>query len=212
MPFVVLIPAAGRSRRMGAAKAWLQLAGECLLQRIVTTACSAGASAVVVVAGAEESPGQGPEAADLVTRIDVATRLQIPAGKRLSVAVADPDGALIDSIRAGLGLVPEGADLLLWPVDAPFADTALVRAMADALGAHRERIVVPVVGERRGHPILLGAEAALELDGPHADAGANAVVRRLPERVTLLPAADRRVVAPLNTPEEATALGVAPGG
>ena len=205
MPFTALIPSAGRSSRMGSAKAWLEIDGESLLQRIARTAVEAGAHAVVVVAGAEDEVEGEPT---LVTRIDVATRVTLPGEARLSVAVAAPDGQLIDSIRAGYDLVGEGSDLLLWPVDAPFADAATVERLADALGSRRDAVAVPMVGDSRGHPVLFGEKVAAELATPEADPGAHAVVRKDPSRVITVPCDDRRLTAALNTPADAAALGL----
>lgn len=204
MAFTVLIPAAGRSSRMGFPKGWLQLGASSLLQHITDTAVAAEALGVVVVAGIED-PEDDPS---LVARIDVAMEVRAPAGVRLSVALGAPDAHPIDSIRAGLELVPPGSDVLLWPVDQPFASAALVRDLVGALGTARDRIALPKVGEARVHPVLFGAQVAAELLGPDADEGAHGVVRKDPERLILVNAQDERLRHPLNTPHDAKAMGI----
>ncbi|MBI5511841.1 MAG: NTP transferase domain-containing protein [Deltaproteobacteria bacterium] len=201
---VALVLAAGRSRRMGQPKAWLTLDGEPLLGRVLRSALAGGVDQVVVVVGAEEGP------AGLVTAKEVRAWLAASDrgdDARLRLAVGRPDGAPIDSIRAGLGLVPPGAAVLLWPVDQPFADAALVRSMRRALHDGAGRVVVPAVNGEDAHPVLLGPEVVAELQAPPADRGARAVTHRLADRILRIPATDPRLIEPLNTPAQATKMG-----
>ncbi len=203
MAFCALIPAAGRSSRMGSAKAWLLYQGKPLLARIVEAAIDGGAVAVVVVSGTEDQ-----EDPQLTSRIEIAVRISTPEHVRLSVALGKPQGDLIDSIRAGYQLVGEELNVLLWPVDAPFASSTLVRSLAKALGSDRSKIAVPMVDTNRCHPILLGAAVAAELVTDVADGGANKVVHRDGSRILSVPADDPRLYHSLNTPADAAALGV----
>lgn len=195
MRLAALVLTAGRSRRMGRPKAWLELDGEPLLVRIVRVAALARAEPIVVVVGSE-TPG------DLVSKQEVVARL--PAA---DVAVGVPEGQPIDSVRAGLARIPHDCAVLLWPVDHPFAGPALLDAMLSALGEHGDRVVVPDANGRWGHPVLLGPEVAAELRTPLADHGAHRVVSRDPARIRRV-AAEPRVAAELNTPEQALALGL----
>jgi molybdenum cofactor cytidylyltransferase len=204
MAFSVLIPAAGRSTRMGRPKAWLTHRGTSLLQRIVNEAAAAEPLAIVVVAGSEDEEDEA-----LVARIDVAMRITTPNDTRLSVAVGEADGDLIASIRAGYQLVQEGSDLLLWPVDVPFGSTALVQALVEALAGAPDRLALPVVSGQRGHPVLFGTKVAAELMTAAANGGAHDIVHRDPNRVLTVSWSDARVVAPLNTPDDARKLGIA---
>ena len=67
---------------------------------------------------------------------------------------------------------------------------------------------VPVVGEHRCHPILVGASVVAEFAAADADRGAHHVVRRDPERVRRVAADDPRLTLDINTPEEARAAGI----
>jgi molybdenum cofactor cytidylyltransferase len=203
MRWCALVLAAGRSSRMGQPKAWLRLAGEPLLVRIVRTALASGAEQVVVVVGSNSDPR-------LVRRTDADARLRrsFPAAsQQISIVVGHPDGHPIDSLRAGLRAVPTDRAVLLWPVDQPFADEALVRTMVAASGTLRHRIVVPVHGAAWGHPVLLGAEVVSELHSASADQGAHHVVLRDRSRVIEIET-PFRVVAELNTPAQAAQLGI----
>jgi CTP:molybdopterin cytidylyltransferase MocA len=158
---------------MGQPKALLCFAGETLLARILRTLAEVHVPGVVV--GGDDVRGDVRGA---------------------------PEGQLIDSIRAGLRARWCGQALWLWPVDAPFADAALLTRVLTLTGP--AQIGVPAVGEQHGHPVLFGADVVPELWNARADE----VVRRAPGRCVCVPAHDRRIVMPMNTPAEALALGI----
>ncbi len=223
MRTAAVVLTAGRSRRMGWAKAWLELDGEPLLARVVRVALEAGADPVVVVAGCSgesrryraESPshtvagGRGDRRSAPGNQPGLVSRPQVEAllSGTVDVAVGAPDAHPIDSLRAGLARVPDGHAVLLWPVDSPFATVELLAAMAARLDAP-DRVVVVETVNGWGHPVLFGPALAAELRSPVADAGADRVVRRDPARIHRVPWSDVRVAAELNTPEQAAALGV----
>ena len=199
-----LILAAGRSRRMGFPKALLRYAGRSLFEIILETVRAADVAAVVVVVGAEDDPSlfSARAARTLVAQTDV------PRALEPRLVVGAPDRHPIDSLRSGLRAVAPDSALLLWPVDQPFASAALVRRLVETLGASPDRIVVPVVDGRTAHPVLFGPTVARELGSPVADHGAHGLVHRDPARLLTVADDDPRLVAPLNTPEEARGLGV----
>ncbi len=114
-PLTVLILAGGRSSRMGQDKAWLDLAGEPLIERV--------ARRLVPLAAEIVFSANDPAAfADLIARLPVPAR----------VAVDEYPGA---GPLAGLhaGLAAAGNDLLLAvATDMPFIDRGLVELMVHA--------------------------------------------------------------------------------
>jgi molybdenum cofactor cytidylyltransferase len=227
MPWSALVLCAGYSSRMGSPKAWLRMGARTLLEHVVESALLAGAHEVVVVVGQREP--RDPRLVDArrvwqvlegrsiggipgeARRPTVGPESGSRIGARVRVACGVPDGGPIDSIRRGLHHCERGRAVLLWPVDAPFADVSVVAKLVDALktcSARDTRIAVPVFGSRRGHPVLFGAKVACELAGPAADAGARGVVRRCSERVVAVPVSDPRVVDDVDTPRDARRLGL----
>lgn len=204
--FSALVLAAGHSRRMGTPKAYLHLAGQTLAERLCATCAQGGAHTIVVVAGASDAADPTLASVALLAPL-VQARLD-PAAARLRFTVGCPEGTPLDSLRCGLRLVPQGQNVLLWPIDYPFADSALVRALVLALGERRDQVAIPLAAGRRGHPVLLGAEVALELWSDTLVAGARDVVLRSAERQLLVPVADARVAEDCDTPEQARALGI----
>ena len=133
--------AAGAGRRMGGrAKALLPLAGGTFLEAVVAAARGGGVDGVVVVVGhhAEQVEPLAREVADRVARN--------PA----------PDRGMGTSIREAARAVPDGAALLVWPVDVPAVRPATVAAVLAAAKRTPGRTVVPVHrGSSGGHPTLL---------------------------------------------------------
>lgn len=69
-----------------------------------------------------------------------------------------PERGMLSSVQAGLELAGSGVAVLLTPVDCFGFDETTVDALR---AAHREtgRSVVPTVGGRGGHPVLLAPDA-----------------------------------------------------
>ena len=204
MTVTALILAAGRSRRMGYPKAFLEHDGEPLICRIVRIALAAGVAEAVVVIGTEDDPAL----ASRRTALSLLSARGLANPAHVTLACGEPDLQPIASIRAGLRAARSGDAMLLWPVDHPFATVELVRDLLAALDAP-SRIVRPTVTGRGGHPVLFGAAVVPELCDPIADQGAHAVVHRDPARLICIPAVDVRLVAALNTPDQAASLGIA---
>ena len=89
MVVCAVVLAAGRGRRMGADKAWITLGGQTVIERVVGLCRDGGVGAVVVVR-AENAP-------------------PLPEGLSASVTVVEvvADGEMLDSVRAGIDVVPD---------------------------------------------------------------------------------------------------------
>ncbi len=143
-----IIPAAGRGTRMGVDKALAELGGRSLVSRVVDDCRVAGIEDILVVRceGAEALPEdlQGPVQTVLV-----------PAG-----------GEMIDSIRAGVSKLPAATERVIhFPVDYAMAGAETVALLSAQLMGGAE-IVLPICGERPGHPIGLGRKVAEEALDP----------------------------------------------
>lgn len=189
-----LVAAAGDSSRLGRPKALLRLDGETFVHRLARVLLAAGAApCVVTVPPAEVGAAIRTELADLAVTV---------------VENAAPQLGLIGSIRTALGLVERASALLVAPVDCPFVDVELARAL---LAAAREpaAIAVPVVDGRSGHPAVFGGDHFAALRSPAADRGAAALVEAAGAQVVRVVASDPRLVDTLNTPADAARLGIA---
>jgi CTP:molybdopterin cytidylyltransferase MocA len=168
VPGVVL--AAGRSRRMGRAKALLPTAlpGQTFISRIVDELRMGGVDDVVVVVG-PDGPRIGPALANLN-----------PPPR--SVVNPHPDAGQLSSLLVGLRAIsrPGVGGMLVTLVDVPLIDAATVRALLDA----HQRTGAPIVRPshrndpaRHGHPVIFGRSVFDELQRADPHLGAKPVVR-----------------------------------
>lgn len=195
MKIAAVILAAGHSRRMGTTKALLPIRDKVLLTHIVATCRAASIERIIVVVGSEHDEGT------LLSRDKVES---LALARDVIITVGSPDGAQLDSLRCGVKHVPPDHACFLWPVDHPFADAQLLRAMHAALVPGH--IVLPTYQSKHGHPVLLGSDVVPELLRDPQPEGARSVLRRDPARIIEVEAVDPRVTRDLDTPGDAREL------
>jgi len=200
MSFDTLILAAGRSERMGSPKALLNYEGETLLERILRIAHQTTPGKIGLVCGNVTIRGTLTQA--------IAEKLSLPISNNLIITEGKSDGHPIDSIRRGLKALQTNHRLLIWPVDMAFGSGELIENLAASFDATENKIARPTHGDKHGHPLLFGRQAVQELHSPLADMGAHGVVHHDPSRIIDIPWKDKRVVHPMNTPEQALQCGL----
>ncbi|HEV8209475.1 MAG TPA: nucleotidyltransferase family protein [Vicinamibacterales bacterium] len=164
IPAIVL--AAGRSSRMGRAKATLPAGdGHTFLTRIVQTFLDADVDDVIVVVGHD---------ADAIAASFSESGL--PAR---FVVNRDYDRGQLSSLLAGLDVIdrPGVAAVLVTLVDVPLVSPATVRAVIDSYRRTRAPIVRPTSGDRHGHPLLIDRSIFGALRGADPSTGAKPIVR-----------------------------------
>ena len=164
IPAIVL--AAGRSSRMGRAKATLPVAGgDSFLTRIVRTLLDAGVDDVVVVVG--------HDAEAIVSDFTVTG---LPAR---FVVNREYDRGQLSSLVVGLGVIdrPGVTAVLVTLVDVPLVSAATVRAVLDRYRTTHAAVVRPTSGTRHGHPLLIDRSLFAELRAADPTAGAKPIVR-----------------------------------
>ena len=189
IPAVVL--AAGRSSRMGRAKATLAIGeDDTFLTRIVRTFLAAGVDDVVVVVGHEaEAVVSSFAASGLAARF---------AMNR------DYDRGQLSSLLTGLGVVdrPGVATVLVTLVDVPLVSEATVRAVIERYRRTHAPVVRPTSGDRHGHPLLLDRSLFDQLRTAAADTGAKPVVRAHASAAGDVPIDDEGAFTDIDTADE----------
>jgi molybdenum cofactor cytidylyltransferase len=186
-----LVLAAGRSSRMGRAKATLPLdRDDTFLSRIVRTFLDAGVDDVVVVVG--------HEAEGIVSRF-------AEGGLRARFVLnPDYDRGQLSSLVAGLGVVdrPGVIATLVTLVDVPLVSAATVRAVVDRYRRTHAPIVRPTSGTRHGHPLLIDRSLFDALRAADPVEGAKPIVRAHASPVGDVEIADEGAFLDVDTPEE----------
>jgi len=158
-----IIPASGRSSRMGTAKALLDADGPTFLERVAAALGSGGCAPIYVVV--EEL--RGPVAA--VARTAGCFPLENP----------DPSEGPISSVRCGLQALEADVEaFILCPVDHPRFQAGTVAAMLAAFAAARPPLVLPMFRGERGHPTLFRRDLSADLQEEGLAEGARTVVLR----------------------------------
>ena len=181
------VVAGGKSRRMGQDKAWIDVGGAPLIQRVIDVLATV-ADEVIVVAN-DERYGT--------------------LGVRL-VADRFPDGGALGGIATGIGAASHDT-ILVAACDMPFLDAAVWQLLLDRQGG--ADVVIPVIGKEYETLHALYTKACLPAMERALAAGRMRVISFFDEvRVRPVDAASIRAVDPdlrsftnVNTPEELAA-------
>ena len=195
-----IIPAAGHSVRMGQPKLLLPVAGRPLILATLAAWRQSRVERIVVVVRSDDLP-----LADAVRGAGV--EVAIPS-------VAPPD--MKASIGCGLehiarNMQPESNDSwLVAPADMPRLSPAIIDRLLDRAESSPERVLIPTLAGRRGHPVLLPWKLASEVPRLPENEGLNALIdRNGPELIAcdeLVPPASQ-AFADIDTPEDWRSLG-----
>ncbi|MCL6505668.1 MAG: nucleotidyltransferase family protein [Bryobacteraceae bacterium] len=187
MSVAALILAAGESRRMGAPKALLELAGETFVDRLIGV-FHAYCSPVVVVTGHDAN--------------DVEAGVRRSAQARFVRNALYPLGQL-SSLQCGLKALPEGCEgALFTPVDYPAIQPGTVARLVERFErrAPHELVVVPRCGGRRGHPVACARALFDEILSLPAEAQARDVIRRHREATAYVDVEDPGILEDADDP------------
>jgi molybdenum cofactor cytidylyltransferase len=190
IPAIVL--AAGRSSRMGRAKATLPIddRGDTFLTRIVRTFHNAGVDDVVVVVG--------HEAQAIVNAFQ-------PSGLQARFVVNEQyDRGQLSSLLTGLAVIdrPGTVGALVTLVDVPLVSASTVRTVLDTYRRTHAPIVRPTSGARHGHPLLIDRSVFAELRAADPESGAKAIVRAHASLLGDVRVDDEGAYLDVDTPEE----------
>lgn len=187
-----IVPAAGRSVRMGRPKLLMEFDGRTLVRRVVEALRGGGIDRVIVV-----SPADGPDAA--------AIRSEAAAGGAEVVVPPVQPAEMRDSIELGiarLDVVPGPTAVALTPGDVPGLTPTLVARLLATAHEQPDRLVIPVHDGRRGHPVVLPWDVARQVRELPADRGVNALVERHRERIVELAVAIGSAIVDVDTPAD----------
>jgi len=191
MTTFALIPAAGKSSRMGRPKLSLPLGDRTVLEHVIAALRSASVDRILVVVGPHV-----PELVPLAEKAGAETLLlpQETADMRATVETG------LHHLETRYSPRPDDAWLLV-PADHPTLDARVVRRLLNAWQP-RLSIVVPTFGGRRGHPTLIGWSHVAGLRAHPPGQGLNTYLRQHPEDTREVPVETEAVLRDLDTPED----------
>jgi molybdopterin converting factor subunit 1 len=190
-----IVPAAGRSERMGRPKLILPIGGVSIIARVTTALRQGGADPVIVVVSSAWVPGAAALAAEAAR-----------AGGSVVIAPQPPPD-MRASVELGLDRLAQmppfpPATFLLAPGDCPGIDASLVARVIARARAEPLSIIIPQARGRRGHPVALPWPLADEIRSLPRDVGINYLVARHAAQVVSIEVDDPVTLDDLDTPED----------
>lgn len=182
----VVVPAAGRSRRMGRSKPLLQL-GETDFIGVILETCGEVASVLALARPSGDWGGSGAGPTGRVPGVVLGPVAVVhraedePLAHRLSglresigelalvpVPLPSGEGDMLWSVRQGARALAARSDLgdapdwlLVWPVDGPLSLAETVSAVVREAARGGAALVAPAVGAATGHPVAVPADLLL---------------------------------------------------
>jgi molybdenum cofactor cytidylyltransferase len=121
---------------------------------------------------------------------------------RIIVNPRYPEG-MLTSVQCGIAAAAAETDwFLIALVDQPMIEPAIVTRLIEVARDPGPRIVIPTFEGRRGHPMLLHASLAAEVQTLSAGIGLRELMQRHPEAVFHVPVDSDSVLRDIDTPEE----------
>jgi molybdenum cofactor cytidylyltransferase len=186
-----LVPAAGKSERMGQPKLLIEIEGKPLLGRVIEAVRAGGAEPVVTVTPPANAPETGRlTALARLAGAHVITPEQRPVDMRESIQLA------LDFLAS-----PQPPDhVLITPADSAGLTSNLIRKLIEIARPATDAIIVPTHQGRRGHPVILPWPLARELHALPRDQGLNALLARAGSRLQLVEVNDPGILVDLDAP------------
>lgn len=182
-----IVPAAGRSSRMGRPKPFLEWQGRTFVETVVERAREIGANPIVVVTN--------PEHRDLYA--------QRPPQGCFLVENPEPDLGMFSSLRIGVrSLAPNVSHGIFCPVDCPAIAPATWRRVTDVCVGEPERFVRPIFQGSPGHPVAIPRAFFRRIAAHDGEGGARAFMESFAGAIVDVAVEDAGILRDVDTPED----------
>jgi molybdenum cofactor cytidylyltransferase len=192
-----VIPAAGRSNRMGRPKQLLDVQGRPMLLAVADP-----------IAACEQVGG-----VTVVTNSLVAASLDLGAVGASVVLNDEPDAEMIDSVRLGITRIQQqialarGDGILICPGDQPGLTTDDITRCCQAFSRAPVKIIIATHGDKRGHPMIFPASMIPSVMSNACDTGLRALPEAHADQIVTVECPGPAVLRNVNTPDDYQSLG-----
>ncbi len=225
MPDSAIILTAGKSSRMGQPKALLKWKGKTFLENICHNLSDAGTEEIIIVTNksllsdiSSFNQNEYPISNNLSrgkrrsgTKYPNPKFNSLPSSQHSHIPTfainPHPEQGMLSSFRCGLrALNSLDKNVMLCLTDHPMVKIETYRILFSV--AKKNKIIIPKYKNRRGHPVIFGAEFIPELLEKNCPEGARTIVRTHPEAVEEILVEDAGILLDIDTPEDAKKVGV----
>ena len=191
MKLAGIVLAAGESSRMGRDKALLSYQGSTFLNHIVSRFVTRLDPVVVVL---------GHHAESIRASLTPAPRVRVALNGQYKLG-------MLSSLQEGVRSLPDDAGAAMFTlVDHPAVEGATLDLLISEWERTGAPLVIPRVGERRGHPVIASRAILDEILQLPADASPKNVVRRHQEQTHYVEVEDPGVLKDIDHPSDYDAL------
>lgn len=187
-----VVPAAGRSSRMGQPKQLLEIDGQPMLLAVIEPLATCEQVAAVSV----------------VTNSLIASTLDLTETGAVVTLNDEPDAEMIDSVRLGITEVQRRHDLapdtgiLICPGDQPGLRTGDITRCCKVFLDNPGKIVVATHDGRAGHPLIFPASHIPFIMSDACDSGLRELPQQHAQEIVKVETESPAVVRNINTPED----------
>ena len=182
-----IILAAGGSVRMGTKKLLLPYRGITIIEKVIENVLASGIERVVVVTGSGK---------DEITKVI----------RRLPVEQCYNENwkeGMLSSVKCGFRSLPEKCSAaIIFLGDQPMINTATIEEIIYAYRKSGKGIIMPSYKKKRGHPVLIDAKYADELEKLNPDGGLRMLAHKFPVDVLEVETNDPAILKDIDTPED----------
>lgn len=186
MTAMIVIPAAGSSRRMGGEDKLIRIVdGVPLIRRTALQAIASGNDVLVTL------------------RPDDDERRAALAGLGLRIlSITDANTGMSASLRRAAQEAGSSPALMILPADMPEISAHDLSELWATHTAHPKQIVQGMAGLVPGHPVIIPQDIVPELQKLTGDTGARPILERHCQRILPVPLYGRRAILDLDTPKD----------
>jgi molybdenum cofactor cytidylyltransferase len=163
-----IILAAGRSSRMGRTKQLLPFRRKTVLDAVLNSVRASRLKPVVLVLG---------HAAERIRRT-------VELGQVLVTVNGDYNQGQSTSLKAGLAAIPDDVDAVMFILgDQPLISTQIIDRLVIEHETRRAPLVIPVVEDKRGNPVIVGRALFPAIRTLTGDTGARMLFDRFADQI-----------------------------
>ena len=163
-----IILAAGESKRMGTPKMLMPFKGKTIIENVIDTVISSGVDKTLLVLGS----GSG----EIQKIVD-----------HLPVKCCYNDNykqGMLSSVKCGFRNLPDIFDAaLIFLGDQPMVERSVINCVIDAYRKSGKGIVMPVTGNKRGHPLMIDSKYRNEVECLEEGEGLRALAQNFSDDV-----------------------------